>query len=162
MGVDIHMSIVKNKEVIAADIFDGRNSEWFDNLQGNGWADEYDYLPKKFGFSDQTPENIKQYYNKDAGFYGFYTVQVSEFKNWFEKYRPDLRAGWASTYDKWRIENKGYIPEDLPITLDKDMNPADMYFIEYNNLYDCSRWLNYYLIDNKIPYDADIIYCFDR
>lgn len=161
MGVDIHMNIVKNKEVIAKDIFDGRNSEWFNNLQGDGWANEYDHLPANYGFSDQTPDDIKEYYNKDW-YYGFNSVNVGKFKKWFKKYRPDLEAGWASTYDKWRMENKGYIPEDLPIALDKDMNPADMHFIEYENLYDCSRWLNDYLVENNIPDDADIIYCFDH
>ena len=160
MGVDIHMNIVKNKEVIAKDIFDGRNSEWFNNLQGGGWNNEYDHLPAEYGFSDQTPDDIKEYYNKDWC-YGFNSVNVSEFKKWFEKYHPDLSAGWISTYDKWRMENKGYIPEDLPVYLGKEDNPADMYFIEYENPYDCSRWLNDYLVENNIPDDADIIYCFD-
>ena len=51
MGVDIHMFVVKDKEVLKEDIFEGRNSQWFNNLQGSYVTDlAYDHLPAKNAF----------------------------------------------------------------------------------------------------------------
>ena len=48
MGVDITMHIVRGKnEIIYENIFDGRNSEWFDNISGRG-TDIYDEFPAKY------------------------------------------------------------------------------------------------------------------
>ena len=66
MGIDIHMAIVKNGEYIAKNIFDGRNSEWFANLRGEGWDDTYDHLPAKYYIVDETPEEYKKKYVKKA------------------------------------------------------------------------------------------------
>ena len=157
------MYIVKDNEVIADNIFDGRNSEWFGNLQDEGWDDTYDNLPIVHGISSKAPKTSKFDMSllREKSYYGFYHIIVKYFKDWFEKYRPDKKAGWATTYEKWKIENKGYIPEDLPISLSKDDVIEDMHFVEYENKYDCSKWLYNYLIENDIDDNADITYWFD-
>ena len=162
MGVDIHMSIIKGNKFIKEDIFSGRNSEWFRNLQGEGWEDEYDHFPSCWGIPEDAPEKIKKAFDKsDDGYYGFNYIEAGAFCEWFNKYRPDLKAGWVSTYDKWRMEKKGYIPEDPPHYLDPEDRIDDMHFIEYQDKYDCSLWLYNYLLDNEIYADAVIVYYFD-
>lgn len=160
MGMDIHMALVKNNEYVKENIFDGRNSDWFNNMMGNGWDDLYDKLPINYGLSDQTPVEYEEKY-KDWCF-DYHYVNVKNFKEWFQKYRPDIDAGWVSTYDKWRIEKKGYIPKDILHYLPEDANPADMHFVEVINPYDCSAWLFTYLVENDIEDDVDIVYCFDN
>ena len=81
MGIDIHMSIVKNKEYIAEDIFDGRNSEWFGNLQKEGWENEYDELPARCGYSDQSPADYILKYTTERYYYGFFFINVKDFKD---------------------------------------------------------------------------------
>ena len=174
MGVDIHMYVVKKGSVLESEIFDGRNSEWFNNLQGRGFDWEYDNLSIEWGISPNAPstDEFNSEELSDRGYYGFHHISAKKFVEWFEKYRPDRQAGWVSTYDKWRIENKGYIPEDLPLYLDKEDNINDMHFIEYDNPYDCSKWLYDYLIEHygkyvspsgkmEIDPDIDITYYFD-
>lgn len=162
MGVDIHMDILHNGEVIKKDIFDGRNSEWFNNLQPDrGWDDEYGLLNICYGYPDETPEDYIKRYEDKRTYFGRHYIKVQDFVEWFWTYRPDKKAGWVTTYDKWRIENKGYIPEDLPTCLYKDDIIEDMHFITYENRWDCSKWLVEYLMGNEIPVDAYIVYCFD-
>lgn len=161
MGKDIHIHIVQNKEYIKKEIFDGRNSEWFANLTRDGLDDCYDLLDIKYGLSPQAPEEIDKKSLTEDGYFDFYYINVKEFKDWFQKYRPDIDAGWVTTYDKWRIENKGYVPEDICHYLSEDDNPADMHFIEIVNQYDCSAWLSTYLVDHEIDDNADITYWFD-
>ena len=163
MGMDIHMNIVKDGKILFKDIFDGRNSEWFNNLMNNGWNDEYDHLPSHMGIPENCPKEIEDDFNLSAneGYFGFYYMTVKAFKNWFDNYRPDIKAGWASTYDKWRIEKKHYSPDELPIFLSKEDNKDDMHFIEYIDYYDCSRWLYKYLKENEVPDDCYISYYFD-
>ena len=165
MGVDISMYIVKDKKDISNTssswgIFDGRNSIWFNNLQQIGDNEIYNYLNIKPGISKQAPDDFSKYKNLD--YYGFNYISVKDFKDWFIKYRPDIDAGWISTYDKWRMEKKGYEPDYLPKYLDKDDDINDMHFVEYETIWDdCSIWLYNYLIDNKVPDEADITYWFD-
>jgi hypothetical protein len=161
MGMDIWLNLVKNGKYVKQNIFDGRDSDWFANLRKEGDDEEYEYLNTGYGYSDQAPAEYKEKYNKENDYFDFYYVSVKDFKEWFEKYRPDKKAGWATTYEKWRIENKGLIPEVLPIYIPEDANMADMHFIEYENKYDCSKWLYNYLVDNDIEDDVDIAYCFD-
>lgn len=160
MGVDIHMNVVLGKKIVAKSIFDGRNSEWFDNLQLNNYDNEYDYLNIRFGFSPQIPDDMKKE-GSDQFYYGHHYFNVGEFLSWFQKYRPDRDAGWVTTYDKWRIENKGYVPEDVQHFLYKEDNREDMHFVEFINPYDCSGWLYKYLINNNIDREADVTYWFD-
>lgn len=161
MGKDIHLNIVQNGEYIKKEIFDGRNSEWFANLEGDGWDDCYDHLDTEFGLSPQAPKELNIEKMREEGYFNFYYINVKKFKEWFQQYRPDIDAGWVSTYDKWRIENKGYIPENIFHYLSEVENPADMHFIEITNQYDCSAWLFTYLVDHKIDDNADITYWFD-
>ena len=165
MGVDITMSIIRGNEYIKENIFDGRNSEWFNNLEGRGWDDEYDHLLTDYGIPDEVPNKIKDHFDNkiDYGYYDFHYITVFEFKKWFKTYRPDLKAGWVSTYDKWKWEHKHIAPKDPKHYLDEDDDLRDIHFIEYDDKYECSGWLYDYLIDNKKEIeDTDIIiYYFD-
>ena len=162
MGVDIHMYIVKDKEIVADDIFDGRNTEWFNNLMQRGNNDEYDYLPVKWCISPMAPDDLKEKYKKEDGYYGFHCMKVEDFMKWFNKYRPDKDAGWVTTYEKWAYENKGeYLEPSHYYPTNEEINPRDIHFIEVINYHDCSRWLYKYIKENSIPMDADITYWFD-
>lgn len=160
MGMDIHMSIVKDNKIVAEDIFDGRNSEWFRNMQGEGNDIEYEYLPLCFGVSPQAPEVLKNEYNEEYMFKQIY-ISVEKFKDWFSKYKPHLEAGWVRVYDKWAWDNKGIRFEEVRYTIPEGENPCEWCFVEYEKEYDCSHWLYDFLIENKVPDDADITYCFD-
>lgn len=157
MGVDIHTYIVKDKKIIAKNLYDGRNSEWFNNLQGRGSDPEYDHLFTDYGLSPQAPDELNEKYSKGDGYYGFYYISVGEFKNWYEKYKPYLKAGWASTWDAWAIKNKGYIPEYLSHYKSEEED----IFIEYENLYEPSTCIYEYFVNNKIDDDADFQFFFD-
>lgn len=163
MGKDIHMFIVDNKkEVIESDIFPGRNSIWFANLKNEGGYKEYNYLPIVLGWPKiVVPQTLKEKFSKEDGYFDFYHVKVEYFKEWFLKYRPNIDAGWATTYEAWAIKNKGYNPGYLPKELDEDANLHDSTFIEYKRCDDCSEWLYNYLVENNIDKDAFIVYCFD-
>lgn len=160
MGMDIHMSVIRGGEYVKKEIFDGRNSEWFRNLQGEGWADEYDHLPTNWNLPEEVPADIMDDLKSDGGYFGFRWMTVSDFLDWFDKYRPDRDAGWVSTYDKWRIENKGYVPDDPQHYLSDEDNRDDMHFVEFEDEYDCSRWLADYLRGEKdfLPNDIIIFY----
>ena len=157
MGVDIHTYIVKNKEVIGKNLYDGRNSEWFNNLQGRGDDLEYNRLYTDWGISPQAPDYFNDKYTQEKGYYGFYYISVKEFKEWYETYKPYLKAGWASTWDAWAIKNKGYIPDYLSHYKEDDSE----IFIEYTDIYEPSRHIYEYLIEHKIDDDADFTYWFD-
>lgn len=169
MGVDIHLYIAqKNKP--SEEVFHGlRNGEWFDNICGNGSQPEYDELPSVQGLSPLVDDTIrKETYNDEQTkyqdfYYNFYYINVGEFKKWFEKYRPDIDAGWVTTYDKWRIEKNKITYPDFYLShfMIEDVNPKDQHFIEYTNRYDLSRQLYDILISKKIPDDADLTYYFD-
>lgn len=161
MGMDIHMHLVKDGEYVKKNIYDGRNREWFANLQDEGWDDCYDNLDIIFGLSPKAPKTIDVAKLREDGYFGFYHIPVKRFKEWFETYRPDKDAGWVSTYDKWRIENKGYVPDDLMHYIPEDARIEDLHFVEVVNPYDCSAWLYQYLIENEIDNNADITYWFD-
>lgn len=164
MGMDIHISIVKNKEYIAKEIFDGRSREWFDNLRERGNDYEYNHLPVEYynRFPEEdAPLDLNIDKLEDDGYFDFRAIRVDKYIDWFEKYRPDKDAGWVTTYEKWQIENKGFIPDDIDHYLDPEANPADMHFIEVEKKYDCSKWLYNYLINKDILLDAYIIYYFD-
>ena len=161
-GVDIHLYICKDKKYIAEDIFEGRNSSWFANMQKEGIDDTYQYLPIQYGISEKDTPDDYNHYNHDLGYYGFYYIKVEDFKNWFLQYRPDEDAGWVTRYEKWAYNNKGIYPEYLKKELTKNDVIEDMRFIVVTNQYDCSAWLYTYLLDNDIPDDAVIQYCFDH
>ena len=163
MGVDIHMFICRKGEILGDDIFDGRNSEWFNNLQHQGWGSVYDHLSIKGDFSKDVPEDLRERFNDPGTFYGHHNILVKDFAKWFKKYRPDLDAGWFSTYDRWRMICKGWVPDPdyVKHELEEGDNPVDYEFVEFEDEYDCSRWLYNYVVDKNIPEDATINYCFD-
>lgn len=144
MGVDIHTFIVNKDDgsIIKKDLYEGRNSEWFQDLQGRGYKFEYDELPTYIGIPEViTDGEIKEDYDTDFLF-GFNYITIKDFCDWFVKYRPDKDAGWITTYDKWRVENKGYYPEDnLKYYLDKDDRIEDMHFVEVVDKYDPSAYI---------------------
>lgn len=166
MGMDIHISIVKDGKIIAQDIFDGRNTAWFNNMMQRGTDLEYDYMPANCGVSPQAPKEIETEYNEDFMF-GQHYISVLDFKNWFDTYKPHLNAGWITVYDKWVWDKKGIKPadvryDDIRRTIPEDEPAYNWCFIEYEKECDCSHWLMIYLIENEIPNDADITYCFDH
>lgn len=161
MGMDCHMFICKNKEYIAKDIFTGRNREWFDNIMGGGNDELYDSLPIKWGISDEAPDTFSEEFSDDWCF-GYRSLNVKEFMDWFITKRPDIDAGWVTRYEKWLYDHKGIEPAYLKKRLDKDDIIQDMKFISVTRDYDCSRWLYCYLAENNIPDDATIQYAFDN
>ena len=167
MGVDIHMHIVKDGKIVLKDIYEGRNGEWFDNIDPSSYFthnDNYIKFPSYLGISEQAPSTDEFNEKKldSLGYYHFSFVNVGEFRKWFEEYRPDIDAGWVNTYTKWRIENKGYIPDEVQRYLYEEDIIADMHFIEYTNEYEPSKRLYDFLDINKIDDDADITYWFDN
>ena len=158
MGTNIFMYLVKDNKIVKNDIFNGRDSEWFQNLQGNGWDDIYDELPRHYGVSPQAPSSLATKANEVYHFDKLY-MSVKDFKDWFNQYKPQLRAGWVTTYDKWNYETRGTIPDEKRF-LDKEDNINDYHFIEYTDEFDQSLWLYNYLIDNNIEDDVDITYWF--
>lgn len=160
MGMDMIMNIHKGKDIIAEDIFPGRNREWFCNLRGDG-SDIYDKLPLYYDIPDDCPPVFKDTFEEEgSGNYSFRWMKVDEFQNWYEKTRPDIDAGWVHTYDKWLYEKKGVKPYEVYKYLPDDVDKEDMHFIEFRK-YECGRWLYEYLVDNNIPKDAIITYWFN-
>ena len=172
IGVDIHTYIVKDKKILAKNLYEGRNSEWFANLRGEGYDDEYDRLETHYGISPQAPDSIQFSFDEEhkiypftesslskIGFYGFYYIKIEDFIDWFVEYRPDKKAGWGTTWEKWAIENKRYIPEYL--SHEKDPDSCDQIFIEYFDDYEPSVQIYNYLINKDIPEDADFVFFFD-
>jgi len=162
MGMDISMFICQGGHVIASDIYDGRSSEWFANLRDEGWSAVYDELPIVYGWTSTVPNELKEQYSRDKGYFEHRHILVKYYKEWYTRCNPHKRAGWVTTFEKWRMENQGYIPEDPREYLDKDDVLADMHFIEWEDKYDQATWLYNYLIDNKIDDNAWIVYCFDN
>lgn len=164
MGVDIHLSIIsKEGEYKFKEIYDGRDYEWFDNITGDYHSEFYEHFPVRRGIPEHTPEDVVKHYTNedDFGYYDFCYVNVGEFLEWFYETRPDVDAGWVSTYDKWLYEKKKIIPE-LNQFLGEEDNPYDFHFIEVENPWDSSRWLYDYILEHKdITEDDFIVYYFD-
>ena len=163
------MSIFKDKKCLAEDIFNGRNTEWFDNISGNSWDDVYEFLAIRYGVDEKnvTDEWIKEYTEPDEGddrcyYYSHCFIKVGDYIDWFRKHNPDLDAGWVTTYEKWAYENKGIVPDEIYHQRSNCEDPDDAHFIIIQKQYDCSRWLFEYLIEHNIPEDAVIQYCFDH
>ena len=165
MGVDIHMHIIsKDGTVKYEDIFDGRDYDWFANLTGHCTDDSYRHFPYRVGIPENVPANIKEYY--DCGmrgcYYDFCYVNVGDFYDWYETARPDIRAGWLTTYERWLYTRKNIVPEELPRELDPEWNANDYHFTEVEFPYEPSRWLIEFF-DNHLDIGIDdyVVYYFD-
>lgn len=169
MGVDIHMKLIdKYGNIVIEDLYDGRNPEWFDNLMNRGYGEEYDELPRISGIPEVVDDKTREIYNKEnhGCYYGFYHMKMTDFVDWFNKYRPDMSAGWVRAYDAWAYEHKGVIP-DLYRYLDNEDIIEEMRFIEVVNPYDPNRLVMDRLVEysNNNPWvdlnGALIVYYFN-
>lgn len=157
------MHIVKDGEIIAEDIYDGRNSEWFRNLQRNGNSDLYDSLPLGYGIPKECPKSIEEDYSTNDYYYGFHYIKVQDYINWYRTQSPELEAGWVSRYDAWQLSiGREIIPDEYYHRLPEDCNENDWIFMSWTNPYCQDTWLFEYLCDNKIATDAYLIYYFDN
>ena len=165
MGQNIKMCIVQNNEKIADNIFKGRNSAWFIELQGDCLVQGIEHFPCCNGISIFAP---KDYRTTDLVYemYGniyitpAYYIPVQDFINWFESFRPDISAGWVNTYDRWLYEKK-HIEPKLLHELPKEIQEFDWHFIEVEDKYNLFKWLYDYIINNNIPTEnTDIQYYF--
>lgn len=157
------MSIIRDGEYVKKEIFDGRDSEWFDNLCGKGWDNVYDILPVEDGLPDLCPEQIRED-KMENGYFCFRWIPVVDMIKWLEDKKPWIDAGWATTYEKWNYETRGIIDKDgLPHFKPNDNNEP-YYFIQYEKRYDCSKWLFDYLT-KEYPQGSEgndiLIYYFD-
>ena len=161
MGVDIHMYIIKEAEIVAENIYDGRNSEWFNNLQLRGTSDLYDIFPAKYGIPEACSDEIKKDFD-EKDYFGFHYLTVQEYIDWYNKQSPNFEAGWVSRYDAWQMEiGREFEPYEYYHRLPEDANINDWIFMSWEKPYCNEKWLFNYLIKNKIDKDAIILYYFD-
>lgn len=160
MGMDIHMHIIEGEEFVDKDIYSGRNIGWFNNLRGQGNNEEYDHLHVVVGIPKVGPKEITDDYgNKD--YFDFSYCTVGDFLDWYYKYRPDLDAGWITTYEKWKMERKNITPEFLLREMPSGIPAEDLHFIEVVDEFDCSKWLAEYLESHFYTRDMIIVFYFD-
>jgi hypothetical protein len=83
MGVDIHLSIIsKDGKYRCSDIYDGRDYEWFDNLNGTYSNEFYQNFPRRQGTPLVVPDDIKKA-EETGDYFNFFHVNVGEFLEWF-------------------------------------------------------------------------------
>ena len=87
---------------------------------------------------------------------------VKDYLKWFDKYCPDVHAGWVRVYDAWAYKKKDIYPSEYYNYLPDGCIEKDWTFLTWEDKYDCSRWLAEWLRENNIPDDAWIVYCFDN
>lgn len=161
MGMDIHTYICDEDGVIKyKDIWEGRNSDFFANLSGHGYNRIYDRFPVEYGLS----ENIEAELSEDEKKYcfDFRHIQVGKFIEWFEKYRPDITAGWCSKFEAWLYKTKGIAPEELHARLHEDDIVEDYEFIVVEKAYDCAKDFYDFFKDYKINPNYYLNYFFDN
>ena len=166
MGVDIHMYLIDNKgNIINDNLYDERNYHWFDNITEKGTDPEYKYYPAYYGLPKdiKIPKKIEDAHIIDY-YYNFYYMKLKDYVDWFFEYRPHIRAGYFTEYDKWLIENKGYVPdEDEVITNVEAIEHPEVYiFMTYENIYNPDKKIisKIDITDDSIE-DYYIIYYFD-
>ena len=132
MGMDIWIDVVnKNGEYVKKDLFDGRNTAWF--MKINHEEDEYEYVPWIYKYdADFIPADVKENFQSEkyTGFFGFKAVKVADLLNWYDRYRPDVDAGWIRRYDKWKWENKAIAPDCIEHYFDDSMDTNDWVWVE--------------------------------
>lgn len=115
MGADIHIHAFKRNEILATDMAHGmRNYEWFDALSGANPTDfdeSYIFFPDSCNRIDvkeicpKMDEIIENDINS-GGFYGLNIYSLRDLIVWAESYKPNLKAGWVTRWEKWAYENK--------------------------------------------------------
>ena len=70
--------ITKGGHYVAKDIVDWQDSEWYDNMQQNGFSREYELLPVEYGIPEKCPAEMQKRYSED-GCYGFHYITVEDF-----------------------------------------------------------------------------------
>ena len=164
MGKDICMYLIDNKgNIINDNLYNGRNYHWFDNITGRGADPEYNHYPTHYGLPKDImmPKKIEDEYIKD--YYDFYYMKLKDYLDWFNKYEPDIRAGYFTEYDRWLIENKGYIPdEDEVVTHIENVEHPEVYtFMTYENIYNPDKNIISNIDVHGSIEDYYIIYYFD-
>lgn len=166
MGIDIHMRLIKKSTgfVIFDNLYDGRNSEWFNNLIGRGYDEVYSKLWWNVGLPDCITEGIdyEVWRNpKDYGAYGFQWISVQEYIKWYEKYRPYVDAGYVTEWENWAYENGRYNPFNHGIAhyIADDVNADRFIFREFIDEY-CPDTVVYNKITSLVNEDLEdcIIY----
>lgn len=117
----------------------GRDYEWFDNLRGTGFDVEYDYLDYRYDYKIRN-EILDKDFPKDNLYecgYDYNAIDVKDYLEWYNKYKPYYKAGWVSKYDKWLYDKKGIVPNDDKVTLYREENDIDKEWLEYEKDY-CS------------------------
>ena len=125
MGMDIWIHVAdKDGNFVKEDLWDGRNSNWFNKIIHED--DEYEFV--HWIYNDQAdfvPDEIKKNFDdseENFGYFGFKAVKVADLLNWYDRYRPDVDAGYIRKYDKWKWENKGIAPNNIYHYYDEDMS----------------------------------------
>lgn len=171
MGLDISLYCIrKDGTILAEDLFDGRNREWFDKMRGYYNDDEYGKLNISYGKPDFLPQSISDYFLDEDGrdwAFDWRYITVGDYIDWYEKYCPQLDAGWCTKRDAWLYEVKGIIPElYYSLSCWGDYASDDAVFITIENTYDCNTYVVNELYDllreSKIKRDDYIVYCFDN
>lgn len=165
MGVDISMMIVDHENVNGepiADLFEGRNSDFFANLRGVG---EIENFPAHCGIPEDitTGPIFKMHENGD--YFGFHYITVGEFIDWCYAYRPELDAGWTTRYGAWKYKTRGKVPE-LWHEYPEDAVKEDVVFIEVEDNEEPftalkNRINEFYRNSTRSHRNDYIIYCFD-
>ena len=138
MGMDIHTYICDEDGVIKyRDIWEGRNSDFFADLSGNGYDRVYEKLDIKFGLSECAEFEIPKKEQEEC--FNFRHIRVGDFIKWFEVYRPDVVAGWCTKYEAWLYKNKDIAPYELNERLYEDDVIGDREFIVIEKKYDCAK-----------------------
>lgn len=165
MGADIHMYLIDNKgNIINDNLYDERNYHWFDNITEKSPDPEYKHYPAHYGLPKdiKIPKKIEDAYIKNC-YYNFYYMKLKDYVDWFLQYKPQIRAGYFTEYDKWLIENKGYIPdEDEVITNVEAIEHPELYmFMVYENIYNPDKNIVSNINIDGLIEDYYIIYYFD-
>lgn len=159
MGVDIHMKLIhKDGRMVNDNLYDGRNSEWFDSLVGNGFdiTGAYDELQEYIGpglplnAAEEDKNNLKI-----EGYYGAHQINAADYKSWYDRCKPHIYAGWVTVYQDWIYRTKG-IPVEadaIKLNLTTEDNPANYMFKEFTNKYDCNTCVLKQIMSSK---DIDI------
>lgn len=114
MAADINMYLVDKRDnsiiLSTKDLFEGRNYEWFENMQQRGSNVAYDYMPVEWDYedSDKLPEDCC--YNADWT-YGHRAIRVDELLKWFTFYKPAEDGVYLTERENWLYESKGIFLE---------------------------------------------------